>query len=81
LNASVVDEIPDKGVFGVKNGYDFNGHVKVWKKQISDFAYAGAVSSIPCDKAVRVNIEISFPATKPYSVREKRYYSLEVFNQ
>lgn len=69
------------GIYGVKSGGDFSGHVKVWKKQISDFCFNGSTTSIPKSKAVRFHIEVSYPADKPYSSREKKYYSLEVFNQ
>lgn len=69
------------GIYGVKSGGDFSGHVKVWKKQIADFCYNGTTVSLPKSKAVRFHIEISYPANKPYSAREKKYYSLEVFNQ
>ena len=69
------------GIYGARCGNDFSGHVKVWKMQITDFSFNGTTTSLPKSKAVRFQIEISYPANKPYSARDKKYYSIEVFNQ
>lgn len=69
------------GVYGVKCGNDFIAHVKVWKANINDFHYGGNLIPIPSTNAMKVYVEISWPTLKKYSVREKRIYMMELFNQ
>ena len=79
-------------VYGIKQGsdgnIDFIAHLKIWKSQITGDYWNGnktgsnkaGSANIPYTKAARINLEISWPVSKPYSAREKRYYSIEVFN-
>jgi type II secretory pathway pseudopilin PulG len=73
-----------KGVYGIKMASgtttDFEAHAKVYYSLIDDFYYAGNKNPIPMTKAIRLNVEISWPTQVPYAQRQKRYYCLEIFN-
>ncbi len=69
------------GVFGVKSGTDFSAHVRVWRTDIGDFYSGASAVSILDTYAVKLNIEISWPSSRPFSTREKRYYTREIFKQ
>ena len=56
---------------------DFSGVMAVWKEQI---IINESGDKIPYTHGVRLNLEISWPPGKPYAVREKRTYVLELFN-
>jgi len=69
---------------------DFSAVVSVWKSPVMNFFLNGvaygssdatqAINQALAKYAVALNIEISWPAEKPYSSREKRRYYLEIFN-
>jgi hypothetical protein len=57
---------------------DFAAHAIVWKTAAHDIGSSGAL--LPWDIAATINVELSWPAGKPYARRTKRYYQLTVFN-
>ena len=61
---------------------DFNAAIRVWKSQISNLQIAGSTytDAIPYNYCVMLHVEVSWPLEKPYSVRQKRYYVMELFN-
>ena len=68
-------------LYGIKVGNDFQGEVRVWKQPngVNDFYYGGLNVALPLGRAMRVYVELSWPVTKAYSAREKRYYIMEVY--
>ena len=67
---------------GSSSHTDFHATIRVWKSQIENmYIYNVNYPTIPYDYAVAFNIEISWPVEKPYPVREKRYYRIEIFRQ
>lgn len=83
-----LDVLKIYGLFqGTANGSvvevaDFAAHARVWKSQVSGvWTFSSNAAPISYDKAVKLNIEISWPVEKPYSKREKRYYSIELFRE
>ena len=73
-------------IFGISQGstsvVDFSAHARVWKSMITGiWIFNQNAPPITYDKAVKLNIEISWPVEKPYSQREKRYYSVEIFKE
>ena len=73
-------------IFGISQGstsvVDFSAHARVWKSQITGiWIFSQNAPPIPYNNAARLNIEISWPVEKPYSQREKRYYSVELFRE
>ncbi len=77
-----------KGVFGVKTeGEEFAGHLCVWVEEIHDLYnpktenYQTIPTSGSTPQAVRIYFELSWPAGNPsYETRERRLYSIELFN-
>lgn len=74
------------GLYRIKQGSssytDFHATIRVWKSQIENmYIYNVNYPAIPYDYAVALNIEISWPVEKPYSIREKKYYRIEIFRQ
>jgi hypothetical protein len=71
-----------KGVYYVesKTGstVDFAAHAIVWKTATHNLGTSGTL--LPWDIAATINVELSWPAGKPYAKRTKRYYQLTVFN-
>jgi len=63
---------------------DFSAIVRIWKAQITNLNLEKDTSiigtSIPYKFGAVIYVEISWPAEKPYSAREKRLYYLELFN-
>ena len=60
---------------------DFNAEILIWK---TDVDVTRGYNLDPWhatdeDQAIGLNVEISWPAVKPYKEREKRCYHLEVF--
>ena len=73
----------ENGVFGVKTGGgEFTGYLCVWRKQITDFynPEGETIEEIGTDKALRICFELSWPAGTPYEARERRLYTIELFN-
>ena len=66
-------------IFGIKSGSDFTAEVRVWTTQINDFFWMNNTVNIPVSSALRLHIEISWPASRKFDFREKRYYSKDVF--
>ncbi len=66
---------------------DFAAVVTVIRRPyIADYSLAGTavaeeISSADVSRVISYEIEISYPAERPYSVREKVLYRLNVFNQ
>lgn len=81
------------GTYGIvqKSGTvtDFKAIVRIWKSPIEYFDSSGTKKYITSDGTitgnieygVRLNCEIAWPPEKPYSMREKRNYILEIFNK
>jgi type II secretory pathway pseudopilin PulG len=65
----------DTGVYGLKketdNIADFTGVAAIWR---------GNIGSISNNIAMKVFVEISWPATKTYEHRKKNYYYVELYN-
>ena len=64
---------------------DFVAGLRFWKEPIHDLFLAGqsfdfAGLSNPYAYGFTLHIEVSWPLAKPYALREKRYYSYELFN-
>ena len=61
---------------------DFSAIVLVWKEP-KTFLYHenDAPVGFEGDNAATLCVEISYPAVKPYSAREKQFYRLELYNQ
>ncbi len=62
---------------------DFTAHVQVWKSPVQANYYDGtnwATYNISYTAAAKLNILVSWPIEKPFSKRQKAYYTLEIFN-
>lgn len=59
---------------------DFSAAVKVWKTQIKGIYVYGASYDLTYQYGAQLHVEVSWPIEKVYAQREKRYYSLEIFN-
>jgi Tfp pilus assembly protein PilV len=60
---------------------DFEAIAKVWKEKFNVDPASGAAGELTWDKAVVLNVEISWPANQPdVSKRKKALYRLELFN-
>ena len=71
------------GVFGIKTeGGEFTGILCVWRQKIMDFynPEKDAIESIDTSKAIRICFELSWPAGSPYESRERRLYTIDIFN-
>lgn len=92
-SASSPNDSDTTGTYGIiqKSGTvtDFRAIVRIWKSPIQYFDSSGASKYITSDGTVtgdieygvRLNCEIAWPPEKPYSMREKRNYILEIFNK
>ena len=60
---------------------DFNATVRIWKSQITGLWLFDSAADIPEVIAIRLNVEVSWQADKPYTARDKRYYCVELFRQ
>ena len=61
---------------------DFSAIVLVWKEPQTYLYHAGdSPVAFTDDQAATLCVEISYPAVKPYSAREKQFYRLELYNQ
>lgn len=76
------------GVYGIMqktgNVVDFKAIMWVWKTDIPYYYYDGTAyqkNTVDPKYGTRLNVEISWPADKPYDQREKKYYVLEIFNK
>ena len=61
---------------------DFSAAIGVWKEPVTFDSSGGGTNNatIPEEVAKRLMLEISWPLTAPYDKREKRYYTLDIFN-
>ena len=80
--------------FEIKSGgiVDFDGYIFAWVEQIPfDMDGSGSIGvvanhykgndeGLPIEQAVRLCVEINFPAGLPYAKREKRYYTKDIYN-
>gem|GEM_PF-1930591 len=73
------------GLFKIKQGSalvtDFEAIARVWKSQISGVYIYEQNLDVTYPFAVRLNMELSWPAAKPYSQRTKRSFCIEIFRQ
>ncbi len=73
------------GLFKIKQGSalvtDFEGIARVWKSQITGVYIYEQNLDITYPFACRLNMELSWPAQKPYSQRSKKSFCVEVFRQ
>ncbi len=60
---------------------DYSAIAVVWRSQVTVPGRTGSPVALPYSAAARINVEISWPAQLPYSAREKRTYSLELFHR
>lgn len=61
---------------------DFWATIRIWKSTIKNmYIFSQNWSEVSYEYAVKLNIEISWPAEKSYDKRESRYYCMEVFRQ
>ncbi len=63
---------------------DYYATIKIWKSQISINVYNQETEKweqkmLDYNQATAINLEVSWPVEKPYNVREKRYFYIEVF--
>ncbi|NOY79553.1 MAG: hypothetical protein GXP31_00980 [Kiritimatiellaeota bacterium] len=58
---------------------DYSAIAVVWRKKV--VIPGGPASGLDYSVAACLNVEISWPAQLPYGAREKRTYSLELFNR
>lgn len=67
--------------YGIKlnGGADLLAHIRIWATPISDFNVSGTPTAISDAVAVKLCIEISWPTTKQYQYREKRYFAMDIF--
>jgi len=61
---------------------DFTAQVLVWRTQMEKVYNVGesGVTKVGYDRAVILNVEISWPINVPYPDREKRYYQFSITN-
>ena len=60
---------------------DFTAIVRIWKSPITKMYVAGyTVDEVPYKYAAAVHVEVSWPSAIPYAQRQKRYYSIELYN-
>ena len=60
---------------------DFTAQVLVWRTQMEEVYNVGeSVTKVDYDRAVILNVEISWPINVPYPDREKRYYQFSITN-
>lgn len=84
-NISSCNTVP--GLYRVMQGsetaIDFEGSIRIWQSVIREVYFNEAHTSedIRPDFGVGINIEISWPTTKPYAKRETRRYYVEIFNR
>ncbi len=73
------------GLFKIKQGStlvtDFEAIARVWKSPITGVYIYEQNLDITYPYAVRLNLELSWPAQKPYSKRTKRSFCIEIFRQ
>jgi len=64
------------------NNLDFAAHARVWKTKTHNISSDPTLPPqfLDWDIAATINVELSWPAGKPYARRTKRYYQLTVFN-
>ncbi|OGV55697.1 MAG: hypothetical protein A2017_03185 [Lentisphaerae bacterium GWF2_44_16] len=75
---------PTSGLYKITQGSasatDFMAAVKVWKTQVTGIYVYGTSYNLTYQYGAQLHVEVSWPIEKPYAQREKRYYSLEIFN-
>ncbi|HCE44483.1 MAG TPA: hypothetical protein DET40_13120 [Lentisphaeria bacterium] len=73
------------GLYKIKQGSalvtDFEAIVRVWKSPITGVYVYEQNLDVTYPYACRLNMEISWPAQKPYSKRDKRSFCVEIFRQ
>ena len=62
-----------------EDSVDFRAIARVAKSKVN-IRINGIDNNIGFDKAVCLNVEVSWPAEAPFDARQKAYYSMEVFN-
>ena len=78
----------DSKYFRIQVGPEFTGHIRIWYEQINKANSNGAPNAfhttesnqtIEPENMLRFYFELSWPATKPFTAREKRLYVTEIF--
>ena len=73
------------GLFKITQGSalvsDFTGIARIWKSQVTGIYIYEQNLDILYPYAYRLYIEISWPAQKPYSKRDKKTFCVEIFRQ
>jgi type II secretory pathway pseudopilin PulG len=87
---NIFRKISENGVYKILSFRDIDGGGKLDDNDEIDFEAIMAVwqdpiningTDISRDIGVRLNLEVSWPAQRPYDVRQKSLYVLEVFNR
>lgn len=68
---------------GSESAVDFDGIVRVWKTPTTGWSYQGGGTWLDGEDTgfnsrLQLNVEISWPAQKPYFARERAFYTFEV---
>lgn len=66
------------------NVEDFSSVVRVWRTAATYRYYNAAtgtwsVKAVPSSSGIKLNVELSYPSQLPYSERQKRHFTLNVF--
>lgn len=77
--------VANSGIYKVEQGaaggiVDFSAIVRVWKTQIKGIYVSGNSGDVPYKYAACIHVEVSWPLELPYTVRQKKYYALEIYN-
>jgi hypothetical protein len=67
------------GDTGFDEKVDFRGILSIWKEQIEIPDSPSSTIAIPYTVAVKLNVQVAWPAELPPTSRQVAYYSLEVF--
>ncbi len=96
VNSGLYEIEVGNGLYGFaspdKDKADFVAHVLIWRDDVHVLEWDGATSTwavkqdasssdLVSTDVVRLNVELSWPVAKPYSSREKRLFTLEVYNK
>ncbi len=69
-------------ISGVSSVTDFDGVIRIWKSPTKSSLYAGSWKSWTdhdYGSSAGLNVEISWPKSKPYNVRSKALYYFEIY--
>ncbi len=73
------------GLFKITQGSsvvtDFVAIARIWRAPVTGVYIYGENLDVSYPFAARLHMELSWPASKPYSKRDKKYFCIEVFRQ